>query len=92
MNVQLVFTDQLYFYGCTGARKYGYSLQGEECFVPSPFCQGERFTANLALSIHCFISLYIVEGSVNAARFHDFIVPEVAVLLSLLSNHVSDHF
>jgi len=80
MDFQLVFTDQPYFDDHTGARKYGYSLRGEECFVPSPFCCGERFTVNPALSIDGFIALDIIEGSMNAACFHDFIVLEVVGL------------
>lgn len=80
MDFQLVFTDQSYFDDRTGARQYGYSLRGEECFVPSPFCQGERFTVNPVLSISGFIALDIIEGSMNAARFHDFIVLEVVGL------------
>ena len=80
MDFQLVFTDQSYFDDCTGAWQYGYSLQGEECFVPSPFCQGEGFTVNPALSIDDFIALDIIEGSMNAVRFHDFIVLEVVRL------------
>ena len=87
MDFQLVFTDQSYFDDHTGAQQYGYSLWGEECFVPSPFCQGERFTVNPVLSIDGFIALDIVEGSINAARFHDFIVLEVVgvVLFTLQS-------
>ena len=80
MDFQLVFTDQSYPNDHTGAWQYGYSLQGEKCFVPSPFCQGEQFTVNPALSINGFIALDTREGSMNAVRFHDFIVLEVVCL------------
>src|SRR5258706_10989849 len=61
-------------------------------FVPSPFCCGEQFTVNPALSINGFIALDIIEGSMNAAHFHNFIVLKVVSLAlhSSLSNHVSD--
>jgi len=76
-DFQILCTDQSYIDDCTGTRQKGYAIRGEECFVPSPFCQGDRYTINPVLSVDGFIALEIIEGSMDGAKFYDFILLQV---------------
>ena len=76
-DFQILCTDQSYIDDRTGTRQKGYAIRGEECFVPSPFCRGDRYTVNPVLSVDGFIALEIVEGSMDGAKFYDFILLQV---------------
>ena len=74
---QILCTDQLYIGDCTGTRQKGYAIRGEECFVPSPFSRGDPYPVNPVLSVDRSIALEIVEGSMDGAKFYDFILLQV---------------
>ena len=76
-DFQILCTDQSYIDDHTGTCQKGYAICGEECFVASPFCQGDRYTVNPVLSVDGFIALEIVEGSMDGAKFYDFILLQV---------------
>ena len=76
-NFQILCTDQSYIGDHTGTHQKGYAICGEECFVPSPFCWGDCYTVNPVLSVDGFIALEIVEGSMDGAKFYDFILLQV---------------
>ena len=76
-DFQILCTNQSYIDDHTGTRQKGYAIRGEECFVPSPFCRGDRYTVNPVLSVDGFIALEIVEGSMDGAKFYDFILLQV---------------
>ena len=76
-DFQILCTDQSYIDDRTGTCQKGYAIRGEECFVPSPFCQGDRYTINPVLSVDGFIALEIVEGSMDGTKFYDFILLQV---------------
>lgn len=73
-DYQIVCTDESAVDECLSARQYGYSLRGVECFVSTPFVRGQRFTLTPALTVDGFIALDVVEGSMDAVKFHDFIL------------------
>ena len=50
-DFQILCTDQSYIGHRTGTRQKGYAICGEECFVPSPFCRGDRCTTDPVLSV-----------------------------------------
>ena len=76
-QIHIPCTDQSYIGDRTGTRQKGYAIRGEECFVPSPFCRGDRYTVNPLLSVSGFVALEIVEGSMDGAKFYDFILLQV---------------
>ena len=70
----------------------GYAIRREECFVPSPFCQGDYFTVNPVLSVDGFIALEIVKGSMDGAKFYDFTLLQMVshVLLYAIDGDLTD--
>ena len=76
-DFQILCTDQSYIDDRTGTRQKGCAIRGEECFVPSPFCRGDCYTVNPVLSVGGFVALEFVEGSMDGAKFYDFILLQV---------------
>ena len=73
-DFQILCTDQSYIVDHTGTRQKGYAIRGQECFVPLPFRGGDCYTVNPVLSVDGFITLGIVQGSMDCIKFYDFIL------------------
>jgi transposase len=62
-------------------RHYGRSPSGVRAAGSTQFVRGERYSLIAAMSVDGYISTRVVEGSVNAAEFFDFIVGEVVSVI-----------
>ena len=74
---QIICTDESHKDVRTHSRKYGWSMRGTEAFESTPFVRGERYSMLPAFTTKGFIALRIVEGSINAAEFHDFVMNDI---------------
>lgn len=61
----------------TLARHYGRSPLGLPAIYPHQFVRDDRFTLTAAMSLKGYIATRIVEGSMDAYEFFDFIVEDV---------------
>lgn len=74
---QLVFVDETSKDDRTIYRHYGRSVLGQRACVKHPFARGVRYSLVAAISVDGYMSMRVVEGSVDSAEFFNFIIQEV---------------
>jgi hypothetical protein len=72
----------------TLARHYGCSPIGQPATYSHQFIRDERYTLTAAMSMKEYIATRIVEGSMDAYQFFDFIVEDVVCNRPILRLHL----
>lgn len=81
---QMVFTDESSKDGRTLARRYGRARRGERAEEVFNHDRGERWSILPALTLDGYLTVRVVEGSVDGEEFFDFILNEL-VRVSVIS-------
>ena len=74
---QLVFIDESSKDGRTIFRKYGRAAAGQPATQTVSLNRGQRYSILPALSLDGYMTVRVVEGSVDSTEFFDFIVEDV---------------
>ena len=74
---QLVFLDKSASNERTGDRRQGWSPIGVECRISRPLKRSERWSILLALTIDGYIEWVIIQGSITADLYLEFVVERV---------------
>jgi hypothetical protein len=75
---QLVFLDESSKDDRTTLPRYGRSLSGQSPFDSVCLNRGIRYSVLPALTIDGYMTVRVIEGSIDGAEFYDFIVNDVA--------------
>jgi transposase len=78
---QLVFLDESSKDDHTTLPRYGQSLSGQSPFDSVRLNRGIRYSVLPALTIDGYMTVQVVEGSIDGTEFYDFIVNDVASIL-----------
>lgn len=73
----IVTADESSKDNCTLYQCFGRSPTGTPAEASAQFVHGDQYSLISAMSVDGYISAQVVEGSVDAAEFFDFIVSEV---------------
>jgi len=75
---QLVFLDESSKDERTTLPRYGWSLSGQFPFDSVRLNRGIRYSVLPALTIDGYMTVRVIEGSIDGAEFYDFVVNDVA--------------
>ena len=85
---QLVFVDETSKNNRTIYRHYGRVILGHRAHATQSFTRGTRYSLIAAISIDGYMSMRVIEESVDNAEFFRFIIDEV-VCVSLKVNFIT---
>ena len=72
---QMVVLDESTKDGQTLIQKYGHAISGQDPFLKLPFSYcGIWYSILPAVTLDGYITVWIVEGSIDGAEFYDFII------------------
>lgn len=74
---EFVFIDESSKNEHTYQRRYGRAPIGQDAVITAPFIRGERYSLVAAMSKKGYLAAHIVDGSLDAFDFFDFIVEDV---------------
>jgi transposase len=77
---QMVILDESSKDGRTITRRYGRAPAGERPVMTQILNRGIRYSILPALTVNGYLSVRVVEGSINGAEFYDFVVNDVVIL------------
>jgi hypothetical protein len=69
----LMFVDEAARNKRTSGRSKGWALKGKRCFQRRCFVRGKRYSILPVLTLDGIITYDVIEGSVTAARFVEFL-------------------
>jgi len=77
---EMVILDESSKDGRTIARRYGRAPVGERPVTTESLDRGIRYSILPALTVNGYMSVRVVEGSINGAEFYDFVINDVVII------------